>query len=64
VFRSWRGLDADALQKDITATRGVMQKYPMMAALKAVDRALRPRSGVGDHAPAAGRAHERAEQVR
>jgi len=36
VFRNWRGPDADALQKDITATRGIMQKYPMMAALKAV----------------------------
>jgi 4-hydroxy-tetrahydrodipicolinate synthase len=36
VFENWRGSSADALQKDITATRGVMQKYPMMAALKAV----------------------------
>ena len=36
LFENWRGPDADALQKDITATRGVMQKYPMMAALKAV----------------------------
>src|SRR5258708_17816868 len=36
LFESWRGANADALQKDITATRGVMQKYPMMAALKAV----------------------------
>jgi len=36
VFQNWRGPNADALQKDITATRSVMQKYPMMAALKAV----------------------------
>src|SRR5207249_3367028 len=36
VFEGWRGPSADALQKDITATRGIMQKYPMMAALKAV----------------------------
>ena len=36
VFEGWRGPNADALQKDITATRGIMQKYPMMAALKAV----------------------------
>src|SRR6266850_5153669 len=36
VFENWRAPNADALQKDITATRGVMQKYPMMAALKAV----------------------------
>ncbi len=36
VFENWRGPNADALQKDITATRNVMQKYPMMAALKAV----------------------------
>src|SRR5437870_790738 len=36
LFENWRGPSADALQKDITATRGIMQKYPMMAALKAV----------------------------
>jgi len=36
VFEGWRSSDAEALQKDITATRNVMQKYPMMAALKAV----------------------------
>ena len=36
VFEGWRGPNADALQKDITATRNIMQKYPMMAALKAV----------------------------
>src|SRR5260221_9093980 len=36
LFEGWRGPSADALQKDITATRNVMQKYPMMAALKAV----------------------------
>src|SRR5947209_2137324 len=36
LFENWRGSNAEALQKDITATRGVMQKYPMMAALKAV----------------------------
>src|SRR5882724_695609 len=36
LYENWRGPNADALQKDITATRGVMQKYPMMAALKAV----------------------------
>jgi 4-hydroxy-tetrahydrodipicolinate synthase len=36
VFQNWRGASADALQADITATRNVMQKYPMMAALKAV----------------------------
>ena len=36
VFESWRAPNADALQQEITATRGVVQKYPMMAALKAV----------------------------
>ena len=36
LYENWQGPDADALQKDITATRAVMQKYPMMAALKAV----------------------------
>lgn len=36
VFRNWRAANADALQREITATRGVVQKYPMMAALKAV----------------------------
>jgi len=36
VFEGWHSPNADALQKDITATRAIMQKYPMMAALKAV----------------------------
>src|SRR5947208_3854241 len=36
LYENWRGANADALQKDVTATRGIMQKYPMMAALKAV----------------------------
>ena len=36
LFRNWRGPDAGALQKNVTATRNLMQKYPMMAALKAV----------------------------
>ena len=36
VYERWQGPGADALQKGITSTRSVMQKYPMMAALKAV----------------------------
>ncbi len=36
VYEHWQRQDADALQAGITATRAVMQKYPMMAALKAV----------------------------
>src|SRR5262249_16685869 len=36
VFRNWKAANANALQAGITATRNVMQKYPMMAALKAV----------------------------
>jgi len=36
VFEGWRDASADRMQKDITATRNVLQKYPMMAALKAV----------------------------
>ena len=36
LFENWQGPNAEALQKDITATRNVVQKYPMMAALKAV----------------------------
>ena len=36
VFESWQGANADQMQKDITATRNLVQKYPMMAALKAV----------------------------
>jgi 4-hydroxy-tetrahydrodipicolinate synthase len=36
VFENWQAANADQLQNDITATRNVMQKYPMMAALKAV----------------------------
>jgi len=34
VYESWRSPEADALQAAITATRGIVQKYPMMAALK------------------------------
>ena len=36
VFRNWRGPDADKLQAGITATRKIMQKVPMIPALKAV----------------------------
>jgi len=36
VFRSWRSTDADKLQAGITATRMIMQKVPMIPALKAV----------------------------
>ncbi len=36
VYENWRSPGADALQAAITATRGILQKYPMMAALKAV----------------------------
>jgi 4-hydroxy-tetrahydrodipicolinate synthase len=36
VFRNWRGADADRLQAGITATRRIMQKVPMIPALKAV----------------------------
>jgi 4-hydroxy-tetrahydrodipicolinate synthase len=36
VFERWQGSNADALQKGITATRGVVQRYPMISALKAV----------------------------
>jgi len=36
VFREWRTGDADQLQAGITATRGIVQKAPMIAALKAI----------------------------
>ena len=36
VFRNWRSGDADKLQAGISATRKIMQKYPMIPALKAV----------------------------
>jgi len=36
VYESWRTPEADALQAGITATRSVVQKYPMISALKAV----------------------------
>src|SRR5207245_383658 len=36
VRGGWRGPNAGALQKHSSATRGIMQKYPMLAALKAV----------------------------
>ena len=36
VFRNWRSTEADKLQAGITATRKIMQKVPMIPALKAV----------------------------
>ncbi|HVP08032.1 MAG TPA: dihydrodipicolinate synthase family protein [Burkholderiales bacterium] len=36
VFRRWQTADADKLQAGITATRKIMQKVPMIPALKAV----------------------------
>jgi 4-hydroxy-tetrahydrodipicolinate synthase len=36
VFKNWRSTDADQLQAGITATRKIMQKVPMIPALKAV----------------------------
>jgi 4-hydroxy-tetrahydrodipicolinate synthase len=36
VFKSWRSGEADKLQAGITATRKIMQKVPMIPALKAV----------------------------
>ena len=35
VYETWRAGDADALQAGISATRGILQKYPMISALKA-----------------------------
>jgi len=35
VFKNWRGPDADKLQAGITATRKIVQKQPMIPALKA-----------------------------
>jgi 4-hydroxy-tetrahydrodipicolinate synthase len=35
VFENWRSPDADQLQARISATRAVVQKYPMIPALKA-----------------------------
>jgi len=35
VFRNWRTAEADRLQAEITATRKIVQKQPMIAALKA-----------------------------
>jgi 4-hydroxy-tetrahydrodipicolinate synthase len=36
VYKNWRSADADKLQAGITATRKIMQKVPMIPALKAV----------------------------
>jgi 4-hydroxy-tetrahydrodipicolinate synthase len=36
VYRNWRGPDADKLQAGITATRKIVQKQPMIPALKAI----------------------------
>jgi 4-hydroxy-tetrahydrodipicolinate synthase len=36
VYRNWRAANADALQAGITATRKIVQKVPMIPALKAI----------------------------
>ena len=36
VIREWQGADADALQDGIARTRGAIQKFPMVAANKAI----------------------------
>jgi 4-hydroxy-tetrahydrodipicolinate synthase len=36
VFRKWQSADADALQAGISATRKIVQKQPMIPALKAI----------------------------
>jgi 4-hydroxy-tetrahydrodipicolinate synthase len=36
VFKNWRGAEADKLQEGINVTRKIMQKVPMIPALKAV----------------------------
>jgi len=36
VYRNWQGPDAEALQAGITATRKIVQKVPMIPALKAI----------------------------
>jgi 4-hydroxy-tetrahydrodipicolinate synthase len=36
VFECWRTPDADALQQGIIATRAIVQKYPVIPALKAI----------------------------
>ena len=36
VYRNWRGPEADKLQAGITATRKIVQKQPMIPALKAI----------------------------
>jgi len=36
VFECWRAPDADSMQEAITATRAVVQKYPVIPALKAI----------------------------
>jgi 4-hydroxy-tetrahydrodipicolinate synthase len=35
AYRGWRSADAERMQADISATRSVLHKYPMLAALKA-----------------------------
>ena len=36
VYRNWQAANADALQAGITATRKIVQKVPMIPALKAI----------------------------
>jgi 4-hydroxy-tetrahydrodipicolinate synthase len=36
VYQNWRAPEADALQQGITATRAIVQKYPVIPSLKAI----------------------------
>lgn len=36
LYRDWQSPEADALQERVIATRAIMQKYPMISALKAI----------------------------
>jgi 4-hydroxy-tetrahydrodipicolinate synthase len=36
VYANWSGADADALQQAVTATRAIVQKYPVIPSLKAI----------------------------
>ena len=64
VYKNWRSADADQLQAGITATRKIVQKQPMIPALKAARGALRQRPAVEDLPAAAGRADRRAGRRR
>ena len=62
VYKNWRSAEADKLQAGITATRKIVQKQPMIPALKAAVAHFGNDAAVEDLPSAAHRAHRAQEE--